>query len=73
MKLKLKDIDPDQEYDGWVEFFHRWIFDEIDRKLLQRFYLDGISYGDLAEEFNMDFDTVRTRMRKARNEFFKHL
>lgn len=73
MKLKLENIDPDREYDGWVEFFHRWIFDEDDRKLLQRHYLDGIQYGDLAEEFCIDVDTVRSRMRKARNKLFKHI
>lgn len=73
MKLNLKKVDPNKEYDSWVEFFHKWIFDETDRKLLRRVYLDGISYGDLAEEFNLDVDTIRTRMRKARNEIFKHI
>lgn len=73
MKLNLKDIDPNKEYDSWVEFFRKWIFDETDRKLLKQVYLDGISYGDLAEEYNLDVDTIRTRMRKARNEIFKHI
>lgn len=73
MKLKLEDIDSNRPYEGWVEFVHSWIFNEEDRRLFQRHYLDGITYDELAEEFCMDVDTVKSHVYKTRNKLFKHL
>lgn len=73
MKLKFEDVDPEKSFEAWVDLINSWIFNEEDRKLLKRHYLDGISYGDLSEEFCMDIDTVKSRIYKAQAKLFKHL
>lgn len=73
MKRKFEDLDPERDFDAWVKLIDSWIFNEEDRKLLKRHYLDGISYGDLSEEFLMDIDTVKSRIYKAQAKLFKHL
>ena len=73
MKRKLEDLDPERDFEGWVRLIDAWIFNEEDRKLLKRHYLDGISYGDLAEEFCLDLDTIKSRIYKAQAKLFKHL
>lgn len=62
MKRKLEDIDPSRSAEDWSKLIDNWIFNEETRKLLKRHYLDGIQYGDLAMEFNIDIDTVKYRI-----------
>jgi hypothetical protein len=73
MKRKLEDIDPERDFGQWENLINAWIFNEEDRKLLKRHYLDGVSYGDLSEEFCFDIDTVKKRIYKASEKLFKHL
>lgn len=73
MKRKLEDVDPELCYSQWIERIDSWIFNEEDRKLLKRHYLDGISYGDLSEEFCLDIDTIKKRIYKASEKLFKHI
>lgn len=73
MKRKLEDVDPERNYEQWVGLINSWIFNEEDRKLLKRYYLDGITHGNLAEEFCLDIDTVKKRIYKASEKLFKHL
>ncbi|MBR5310635.1 MAG: hypothetical protein IKU42_05890 [Oscillospiraceae bacterium] len=73
MKRKLEDMDPERPYDGWVQLIDSWIFNQEDRKLLKRHYLDGVPYGDLSEEFCLDVDTIKKRIYKASEKLFRHL
>ena len=43
MKRKLEDIEPERDFGQWENLINAWIFNEEDRKLLKRHYLDGIS------------------------------
>lgn len=73
MKRKLEDIDPERDFGQWEKLIDAWIFNEEDRKLLKRYYLDGITHGTLAEESHMDIDTVKKRIYKASEKLFKHI
>lgn len=73
MKRKLEDVDPERSYEQWANLINSWIFNEEDRKILKRHYLDGLSYGDLAEEFRLDIDTIKKRIYKAQKRLFEHL
>lgn len=73
MKRRLEDVDPERNFRQWTDLIDEWIFSEEDRKILKRHYLDGISYGDLSEEFCLDIDTIKKRIYKAQKRLFEHL
>ncbi|MBQ5897854.1 MAG: sigma-70 region 4 domain-containing protein [Oscillospiraceae bacterium] len=73
MKRRLEDVDPERNFRQWADLIDEWIFSEEDRKILKRHYLDGISYGDLSEEFCLDIDTIKKRIYKAQKRLFEHL
>ena len=73
MKRRLDDVDPERNFRQWADLIDEWIFSEEDRKILKRHYLDGISYGDLSEEFCLDIDTIKKRIYKAQKRLFEHL
>lgn len=51
----------------------RWIFDERDRIILKRKFLDNISLERIAEEIDMSVSQTNRRFKKARNQLFKRL
>lgn len=50
-----------------------WIFNERDRDILKRRWLDGICFEPLAEEFNMSVRQVKNIVYKSESRVFKHL
>ena len=57
----------------WIELIDLWIFNETDRAILKRRLLDGITYEQLAEEFNYSDGHIKTRVYKAEKQLFKHI
>lgn len=50
-----------------------WIFNERDRKILKRRYLDSICFERLAEEFDLSPRYVQTIVYKAEQKLLKHV
>ena len=53
----------------WERLIDEWIYDELDRRILQRYLFDGITFDKLTEEIQLnrqiEVDMVRRRFRKA--------
>lgn len=50
-----------------------WIFNERDRKILKRRWLDGICYEPLAEEFDLSVRQIKNIVKKSEIRVFKHM
>ena len=59
----------------WESLIDRWIFDEKDRIILKRKFLDNISLEKIAEEkeVNLSSRQVNRRFDKAKKQLFKRL
>ena len=69
MKRRLEDVDPERNFRQWADLIDEWIFSEEDRKILKRHYLDGISYGDLSENFALISTQLKSGFIKRRKDF----
>lgn len=59
--------------DEWERLIDQWVHNEVDRKMLKRKYLDGICFEPLAEEFELSVNHCQARVKKAREQLFKHI
>lgn len=50
-----------------------WIFNERDRNILKRRFLDGITYERLAEEFDLSTQGIKSIIYKWQKTLFCHL
>ena len=57
----------------WEKLIDRWIFDEKDRVILKRKFLDNISLEKIAEEIDMSDRQTKRRFQKAKTKLFKIL
>lgn len=57
----------------WEALIERWIFDEQHRKMLKRNLLDGRTYEQLAEEFDMSARHIGRIIPRLQNQLFKRL
>lgn len=51
----------------------RWIFDEKDRKILKRKFLDNAPLEKIAEEIGMSDRQTKRRFNMAKLQLFKHI
>lgn len=57
----------------WVALINEWVHNEIDRKMLVRYLLDGIHLEPLAEEFDLSTVQCQKRVDLAKKQLFKHI
>lgn len=57
----------------WRELIGEWIYNERDRKMLERYLLDGVSLEKLGEEFELSTVQCQKRMANARKQLFQHI
>ena len=57
----------------WLELIEEWIHSELDRKMIARVYLDGISIERAAEEFDISVNHCQLRVDKAKKQLFSHI
>ena len=50
-----------------------WIFNERDRQILKRRYLDGLTYERLAEEFDLSTQRIKSIVYRSREILLSHL
>lgn len=57
----------------WENLIDRWIFDEKDRIILKRKFLDNISLEKIAEDLGMSPRQINRRFNKAKIQLFKRI
>lgn len=57
----------------WEHLIDEWIFNERDRKILKRRLLDGRTFEQLAEEFDLSCQRVQAIIYKDQNKLFKRV
>lgn len=57
----------------WENLIDRWIFDEKDRIILKRKFLDNISLEKIAEDLGMSPRQINRRFNKAKMQLFKRI
>lgn len=57
----------------WITLINEWVHNEIDRKMLIRYLLDGIHLEPLAEEFDLSTVQCQKRVDLAKKQLFKHI
>jgi hypothetical protein len=58
---------------SWEKLIDEWIFNEIHRAMLKRNLLDGRTYEQLAEEFDLSSRQVASLIPKLQEQLFKHI
>jgi DNA-directed RNA polymerase specialized sigma subunit len=57
----------------WENLIDRWIFDEKDRIILKRKFLDNIALEKIAEEIDLSVIQTNRRFKKAKMQLFKRI
>lgn len=57
----------------WENLIDRWIFDEKDRIILKRKFLDNIALEKIAEEIELSVIQTNRRFKKAKMQLFKRI
>jgi hypothetical protein len=57
----------------WENLIDRWIFDEKDRIILKRKFLDNIAIEKIAEEIDMSVIQTNRRFKRAKMQLFKRI
>lgn len=69
MKIEESNLDRYQ----FSELIDRWIFDEKDRIILKRKFLDNVSLERIAEDLDMSTRQINRRFNKAKMQLFKRI
>ena len=57
----------------WEHLIDEWIFNERDRKIIKRRLLDGVTFEDLAGEFDLSPQQIKKIVYKSIDKLSKHL
>lgn len=57
----------------WVENIGQWIHNETDRMMVQRYLLDGATIEQIAEECCLSAVQTQKRLKRAKEQLFKHI
>ncbi len=57
----------------WEALIDEWIFNERDRKIIKRRLLDGVTFEDLAGEFDLSPQQIKKIVYKSIDKLSKHL
>lgn len=64
----------DKSRKEWENLIDQWIHNEIDRAMMKRRYLDGLTYERLCDEFpQLQIDQIKRRIKRAKMQLFKHI
>lgn len=59
--------------DDWIHLISQWIHNETDRTMIRRWILDGVSAETIAEENYLSVVQTQKRLKRAKEQLFKHL
>lgn len=71
--LKFNPYDYNYSYSEWEHIIDEWIFDERNRKIAKRRFLDGVKIESLAEEFELSVQQTKTILHRSINILIKHI
>ena len=57
----------------WTELIKEWIHSELDREMIARVYLDGITIEKVAEEFDISVNHCQLRVSNAKEQLFSNV
>jgi hypothetical protein len=57
----------------WVSLINEWVHNEVDRKMVERYLLDGVTLERLAEEFDLSTVQCQHRVALAKKQLFKNI
>jgi DNA-directed RNA polymerase specialized sigma24 family protein len=57
----------------WEKLIDEWIFNEQHREMLKRNLLDGRTYEQIAEQFDMSTRQIARIIPRLQNQLFKHI
>ena len=57
----------------WEKLIEEWIFSEREREMLKRNLLDGRTYEQIAEQFDMSTRQIARIIPRLQNQLFKHV
>jgi DNA-directed RNA polymerase specialized sigma subunit len=69
--LKIEESNLDRYQ--FSDLIDRWIFDEKDRIILKRKFLDNVSLERIAEDLGMSTRQINRRFNKAKMQLFKRI
>ena len=71
-KSEVKETIDKNSRSYWEHQINEWIHDEIDRKILTLFLLDGRLLKDIADVVGMEYKNMYRRYKKAIRQLLKH-
>jgi len=57
----------------WLDLIFQWVHSELDRKMLERYLLDGLSIEQVAEDVNLSTVQAQKRLKNAKTQLFSHI
>jgi DNA-directed RNA polymerase specialized sigma subunit len=57
----------------WLELIEEWVHSELDMKMIERVYLDGMTIEKVAEEFGISVNHCQRRVSNAKKQLFSHV
>lgn len=73
MKKEDGDIINAKSRSEWVALINEWVHNDVDRRMLVRYLLDGIHLEPLAEEFDLSTVQCQRRVDLAKKQLFNHI
>ena len=71
--MKFNPYDYNYSYSEWEHIIDEWIFDERNRKIAKRRFLDGVKLEPLSEEFELSVQQTKTILQRSINILIKHI
>jgi DNA-directed RNA polymerase specialized sigma subunit len=68
-KMEIYDLSRSE----WENLIDQWVFSERDREMLKRNLLDGRTYEQISEQFDMSTRQVARLIPKLQEKLFKHI
>lgn len=70
---RYSDIVNSKSRSEWEALIYEWVHNEVDRKMLSRYLLDGVHLEPLAEEFDLSTVQCQKRVDLAKKQLFNHI
>lgn len=70
---RYTDIVNSKSRSEWEALILEWVHNEVDRKMLSRYLLDGVHLEPLAEEFDLSTVQTQKRVDLAKKQLFGHI
>lgn len=61
-----------RSYTEWSHLIDEWIFNAKTREILKKRLLDGVSYDELARQYNYSTEHIKNIIYRAEDELFRH-